>query len=78
VPVSALIFRSHGLQVAVVKNGAASLIPVTPGHDYGERIEIVSGLQAGDTVIVNPPDSLVSGQKVEVVQPSATTATGGA
>jgi RND family efflux transporter MFP subunit len=78
VPVSALIFRSHGLQVAVVNNGAASLIPVTPGHDYGERIEIVSGLQAGDTVIVNPPDSLVSGQKVEVVQPSATTATGGA
>jgi RND family efflux transporter MFP subunit len=78
VPVSALIFRSHGLQVAVVKNGAAVLIPVTPGHDYGERIEIVSGLQGGDTVIVNPPDSLVSGQKVQVVQPAATTATGGA
>jgi RND family efflux transporter MFP subunit len=77
VPVSALIFRSHGLQVAVVKNGAAVLIPVTPGHDYGERIEIVSGLQGGDTVIVNPPDSLVSGQKVQVVQPAATTATGG-
>jgi len=78
VPVSALIFRSHGLQVAVVKNGEAVLTPVTPGHDYGERIEIVSGLQAGDPVIVNPPDSLVSGQKVEVVQPSTTTATGGA
>jgi RND family efflux transporter MFP subunit len=77
VPVSALIFRSHGLQVAVVKNGAAVLIPVTPGHDYGERIEIVSGLQGGDTVIVNPPDSLVSGQKVQVVQPAATAATGG-
>jgi RND family efflux transporter MFP subunit len=78
VPVSALIFRAHGLQVAVVKNGAALLIPVTPGHDYGEKIEILSGLQAADTVIVNPPDSLVSGQKVEVVQPAATTATGGA
>jgi len=78
VPVSALIFRSHGLQVAVVENGAALLRPVTPGRDYGEDIEIVSGLQAGDTVIVNPPDSLVSGQKVQVVQPAATTATGGA
>jgi RND family efflux transporter MFP subunit len=78
VPVSALIFRSHGLQVAVVKNGVALLIPVTPGHDYGERIEIVSGLQAGDTVMANPPDSLVSGQKVVVVQAAATTATGGA
>jgi RND family efflux transporter MFP subunit len=78
VPVSALIFRSQGLQVAVVRNGAAVLVPITAGHDYGERIEIVSGLQAGDTVIVNPPDSLVSQQKVRVVQPTATTATGGA
>lgn len=78
VPVSALIFRSHGLQVAVVKNGTALLIPVTPGQDYGERIEIVSGLQPRDTVIANPPDSLVSGQKVQVVQPAATAATGGA
>lgn len=78
VPVSALIFRAHGLQVAVVKNGAAVLMPVTPGRDYGEKIEIMSGLQAGDTVIVSPPDSLVSGQKVQVVQTYATTATGGA
>ena len=78
VPVSALIFRAHGLQVAVVKNGAAVLMPVTPGRDYGEKIEIMSGLQAGDTVIVSPPDSLVSGQKLQVVQTDATTATGGA
>src|ERR1700726_2270189 len=65
VPVSALIFRAHGLQVAVVKNGAAVLMPVTPGRDYGEKIEIMSGLQAGDTVTVSPPDSLVSGQKLQ-------------
>ncbi len=81
VPVSSLIFRSQGLQVAVVKNGAAVLTPVTPGHDYGEKIEIMSGLQAGDEVIVNPPDSLVSGQKVQVVQPATqanAAATGGA
>jgi RND family efflux transporter MFP subunit len=78
VPVSALIFRAHGLQVAVVKNGAAVLMPVTPGRDYGEKIEIMSGLQERDTVIVSPPDSLVSGQKLQVVQTDATTATGGA
>jgi RND family efflux transporter MFP subunit len=71
VPVSALIFRSQGLQVAVVKNGSAVLHSVTPGHDFGEKIEIVSGLQANDSVIVNPPDSLVSGQMVQVVQPAA-------
>ena len=68
VPVSTLIFRSQGLQVAVVKNGCALLTRVTPGHDLGDQIEIVSGLQPDDQVIVNPPDSIVSGQAVQVVQ----------
>ena len=72
VPVSALIFRSQGLQVAVVRNGSASLIPVTPGHDFGDQIEIVSGLTGDESVIVNPPDSIVSGEKVQVVQPTTT------
>jgi RND family efflux transporter MFP subunit len=68
VPVSTLIFRSQGLQVAVVKNGSVSLTAVTPGHDFGDQIEIVSGLTGGESVIVSPPDSIVSGQKVQVVQ----------
>ena len=75
VPVSALIFRSQGLQVAVVKDGSAVLTPVTPGHDFGEKIEIVSGLQESNLVIVNPPDSLVSGQKIQVVQTAPTPST---
>jgi len=72
VPVSALIFRSQGLQVAVVKNGSVLLTPVTPGRDFGDQIEIVSGLKGDESVIVNPPDSILSGQKVQVVQPAAT------
>ena len=72
VPVSALIFRSQGLQVAVVTNGTASLTPVTPGHDFGDQIEIVSGLKGDESVIVNPPDSIVSGEKVQIVQPAST------
>jgi len=71
VPVSTLIFRSQGLQVAVVKNGATVLTPVTPGHDFGDQIEIVSGLKGDESLIVSPPDSLISGQKVQVVQQSA-------
>jgi RND family efflux transporter MFP subunit len=67
-PVNALIFRSDGLQVGIVKNGKVTLSPVTPGHDFGNQIEIVSGLKAHDQVIVNPPDSLVSGQGVQIVQ----------
>jgi len=67
-PVSALIFRGDKLQVGVVRNGSAAVADVTPGHDFGEEIEVVAGLQANDQVIVNPPDSLVSGEKVNVVQ----------
>ena len=71
-PVSALVFRSRGLQVAVVKNGSAVLTPVIPGRDFGDQIEIVSGLTGNDPVISNPPDSIVTGQKVQVAQPAAT------
>ncbi|HKC12944.1 MAG TPA: efflux RND transporter periplasmic adaptor subunit [Vicinamibacteria bacterium] len=71
-PVSTLIFRAQGLQVAVVQNGNAVLTPVTPGRDFGDQIEIVSGLKGDESVISNPPDSLVSGEKVQVV-PSAST-----
>lgn len=75
VPVSALIFRSQGLQVAAVKNGVVSLTSVTPGHDFGDRIEILSGLSGDESVITNPPDSIISGQKVQIVQ--ANTSGGG-
>ena len=67
-PVNALIFRSEGLHVAKVNDGKAVLTAVTPGHDFGNQIEIVSSLTANDQVIINPPDSIVSGQAVQIVQ----------
>ncbi len=67
-PVNTLLFRSQGLQVGIVNDGKVVLTTVTPGHDFGNEIEIVSGLKANDQVIVNPPDSIVSGQAVQVVQ----------
>jgi RND family efflux transporter MFP subunit len=67
-PVNTLIFRSDGLQVGTVKDGIVALTRVTPGHDFGDQIEIVAGLKSGDQVIVNPPDSIVTGQKVQLVQ----------
>ena len=67
-PVSSLIFRGEKLQVGVVRNGKVTISDVTPGHDLGEQIEVVAGLNANDQVIVNPPDSLVSGQQVNIVQ----------
>ena len=67
-PVSALIFRSEKLQVGAVRNGKVVVTDVTPGHDFGDQIEIVAGLKADDQVVLNPPDSLVSGQDVKIVQ----------
>jgi len=67
-PVNTLIFRSEGLHVGVVKGGKVVLTAITPGHDFGNTIEIVSGLKPDDQVIINPPDSIVHGQQVKVVQ----------
>jgi RND family efflux transporter MFP subunit len=71
VPVSTLIFRSQGLQLAVVNNGSVVLTPATPGRDFGEQIEIVSGLKGDESIIVSPPDSIVTGQKVQIVKAAA-------
>jgi RND family efflux transporter MFP subunit len=74
-PVTALIFRSQGLQVAVVENGdTAHLVSVSLGRDYGNQVEVISGLPVNSAVITNPPDSLITGEKVRVVsgeQPEA-------
>jgi multidrug efflux pump subunit AcrA (membrane-fusion protein) len=70
IPVSTLIFRSERLQVGVVRNGKVELADLTPGHDFGSDIEVAAGLRADDQVVMNPPDSLVSGQRVNIVQAS--------
>jgi len=70
IPVNTLIFRAKGLQVGVVRDGKLEVINVTAGHDLGTEIEIVAGLKDTDQVVLNPPDSLVSGQQVQVVQAS--------
>jgi RND family efflux transporter MFP subunit len=68
IPVNTLLFRTEGLRVGIVKTGKVVLAAVTPGHDFGDEIEIVSGLKSDDQVIINPPDSIVSGQEVQIVQ----------
>jgi RND family efflux transporter MFP subunit len=66
VPVNTVLFRSEGLRVAVVRDGKAELVPVQVGRDFGDSLEIVSGITAKETLIVNPPDSLVSGASVQI------------
>jgi RND family efflux transporter MFP subunit len=70
IPVNCLLFRAQGLQVAVVSDGCAQLRKIGPGHDFGDSIEIVSGLNGSEEVVINPPDSIVAGQAVRVGQPT--------
>jgi RND family efflux transporter MFP subunit len=70
-PVDTLLFRKEGLRVAIVKDGKAELIPVTPGRDFGDSIEIVSGLRGNESVITSAPDSITDGEKVQVAQTAA-------
>lgn len=70
IPSNTLLFRREGLQVGVVRNGKAELVPVKIGRDYGNTVEIVSGLQPSDAVILDPADSLVSDTAVQVNIPS--------
>jgi RND family efflux transporter MFP subunit len=65
-PANTLLFRKEGLLTAVVRNGRAHLVPITIGRDYGEKVEILSGLQPNDEVIVDPSDSLISGTVVRI------------
>src|SRR5262249_14389999 len=66
VPANTLLFRAEGLRVGVVRNGQAELVPITIGRDYGSTVEVVSGLQSADAVIINPADSLTSGTSVQI------------
>ena len=66
-----LIFRKEGLQVGLVRDGKAVLVPVKIGHDLGNAVEIISGLQPTDAVIIDPSDSLVDGMPVRVSNKSA-------
>ncbi len=65
IPSSTLLFRAEGLRVGVVRDGHATLVPVSIGHDYGSSVEVVSGLTPNDAVILDPPDSLVDGAQVQ-------------
>ncbi len=66
VPVNTLLFRSEGLRVGVVRQGRVDLVPVTIGRDFGNEVELVSGVTSQDDIIVNPSDSIVAGQQVRI------------
>jgi RND family efflux transporter MFP subunit len=73
VPADAIIFNRNGMQVALVSNGKAEFRKVKVKRDFGTRVEVDTGITAGDQVILNPPVNLVDGSKVQA-RPEDTTA----
>jgi RND family efflux transporter MFP subunit len=71
-PVNTLLFRGEGTQVGVVGADQRVLLKtVVLGRDFGTEVEVLSGLEAADAVILNPSDSIVAGTAVRVVEPPA-------
>jgi RND family efflux transporter MFP subunit len=67
VPVNALLFRAEGPRIATVgADNNVHLKPVIIGRDYGTSVEILSGLDPKDQMVVNPADSLQEGQPVKI------------
>jgi hypothetical protein len=66
------LFRAAGLQVATIDGQKrVKLKSIVQGRDFGSTIEILSGVEADEVVILNPPDSLTDGVQVRVAPPPA-------
>jgi multidrug efflux system membrane fusion protein len=70
VPVNALLFRAEGTRAAIVgSDNKVHLTPIVIGRDYGTEVEVISGVEKNDALILNPSDSLEEGQPVQVAKP---------
>jgi hypothetical protein len=71
-PNNTLLFRAQGLQVGVVNpNNTVELRDIKVGRDLGTTIQIVQGVTPSDKVILNPADSLLTGNVVSVASTPA-------
>lgn len=71
VPTNTLIFGAGGPFIAIVdKENRARKKKVTLGVDFGNQVEIRSGLSPDELMILNPMDSLVDGQLVSPQTPA--------
>jgi RND family efflux transporter MFP subunit len=72
IPVNAVLFRTRGLQVATLDHEhRVHLKTITQGRDFGTEIEVLSGVDLTDVLVVNPPDSISDGMQVRVAAPQA-------
>jgi RND family efflux transporter MFP subunit len=66
-PANTVLFRSAGLQVATLDNQQrVTLKSIVQGRDFGNTIEVLSGLAPNELVVLNPPDSIADGVQVRI------------
>ena len=73
VSADAIIVNRNGVQVAVADHGKVEIRKIQITRDLGTRVEVDSGVRAGDQVILNPPVSLVNGNKVRALPEAPST-----
>jgi RND family efflux transporter MFP subunit len=72
IPANTIIFRQEGLQVATIDpQQHIKLKSFRQGRDFGKSVEVLSGLDPQDQLVVNPPDSITDGIAVKVAPPPA-------
>jgi hypothetical protein len=66
IPSTALIVSSEGTRVGVIgTNGRVHVQAIAPGCDYGDRVEVMSGLRVGETIVATPSDVLHEGDEID-------------
>jgi RND family efflux transporter MFP subunit len=65
-PSNTVLFRSDGVQVAVVENDTIKIKKISQGRDFGKTVEVLTGLDPNDKVVINPPDSIADGEQVRI------------
>lgn len=64
-----LIIRSTGPIVALIRDGKVHMTKITLGRDYGQEVEVLTGLSEGDQLVVNPGDDIADGISVRIAAP---------
>jgi multidrug efflux pump subunit AcrA (membrane-fusion protein) len=67
VPATALVLANRGSQVAILgDDGKVVLKPVQLGRDFGDSVEVTAGIAPSDRIIDSPPETLQTGDAVQL------------
>ncbi|KAB1232794.1 MULTISPECIES: efflux RND transporter periplasmic adaptor subunit [Chryseobacterium] len=68
VPAQAFVNGVSSGQLFIVNNGTAKLIKVQTGKVYGDKVQILSGLNGGEQVVTSGQINLDNGSKINIVK----------